>query len=88
MKGDEPAFPKAEFIDDPAGLGRGILHQGGLTKREMFAAMAMQGILASGEYNWILHHQQVRNEAVELHWAGNAIRVADALLAELEKERE
>ncbi len=45
--------------------------QTGLTKREYFAAMAMQG-LASVEGN------------IE-HMAHDAVKIADALLAELEK---
>ena len=45
----------------------------GLTKREYFAAMAMQGILACGPHDC--------NERGIAH---DAIRQADALLAELE----
>ncbi len=43
----------------------------GLTKREYFAAMAMQGLLASGEA-W---------------FCNEAVRYADDMLAELAKER-
>jgi len=46
----------------------------GLTKRALFAAMAMQGLLAGG---------QSANVGLDPAWP---VRVADALLAELAKE--
>jgi hypothetical protein len=49
----------------------------GLTKREHFAAMAMQGIIGSGN----LVGQDVNKAKVAQH----AIEYADALLAELDK---
>lgn len=59
----------------------------GLTKREYFAAMAMQGIMASGlltkdksKYLWN-HGNEISTTAL----AEDARRCADALLAELEK---
>ena len=51
----------------------------GMTKREYFAAMAMQGILAAHE------------SGVTLYYAGmalNAVECADALIKELEKTNE
>jgi hypothetical protein len=52
--------------------------QAGLTKREYFAAMAMQGLLAKGyDYrseNWIVDTERV---------AYFAIQLADALIIEL-----
>lgn len=60
----------------------------GLTKREYFAAMAMQGIMASGlltkdksKYLWN-HGNEISTTAL----AEDARRCADALLAELEKQ--
>jgi hypothetical protein len=47
--------------------------QGGLTKRELLAAMAMQGAVAHHEYSPLVA-------------ARHAIAYADALLAELAKE--
>lgn len=44
----------------------------GLTKREMLAAMAMQGLAT----NWSKSNMEI---------AANAVEIADALLAELEK---
>ena len=63
---DLPAFP----IPGP-------LFATGLTKRELFAAMAMQGILA-GRERWISFEKL----------AHMAVTCADALLAELAKPRE
>lgn len=65
---DEPAFP----------YGSGFIITGiGLTKREYFAAMAMQGLVANLTIG--------RNEYVELI-AGTSVKYADALLAELSKD--
>jgi hypothetical protein len=47
-----------------------VLISSGLTKREYFAALAMQGLLAAGHYDTVYH---------------NAVIQADALIAELEK---
>lgn len=47
----------------------------GLTKREHFAAIAIQGMIAA-EYGSRVSAQQ---------WAKDAVEVADALLAELDK---
>ncbi len=53
---------------------------GGLTKRELFAAMAMQGAMADGTY--------VSDS--RSHWfekvACDAVQMADALIFELAKE--
>ncbi|HTH08457.1 MAG TPA: hypothetical protein VMA55_02730 [Acidovorax sp.] len=48
----------------------------GLTKRELFAAMAMQGMCANGEY-WLATGEQIARYSLE---------VADALLAALAKD--
>jgi hypothetical protein len=77
MKDGGQAFPELNMLTDrgrPNGL---FLHAeykaSGLTKRELFAAMAMQGYVASGN----------KNE----EWTAIAsVKQADALIAELEKE--
>ena len=49
----------------------------GLTKREYFAAMAMQGMIASGKYTeGVAFHPALINVSIE---------IADDLLAELEQ---
>ena len=71
MNADQPAYPQHGWTNDPKILDR-MRHQSGLTKREYFAAMAMQGIL-SNNLPW--------NNIVKA-----SIDYADALLAELEKK--
>src|SRR5690606_11693639 len=81
---DEPAFPEARFENDPAGIGQGILHYPGVTKRELFAAMAMQGLVGIGPI-------KSKNSIALINpkeMAITAIEYADALIAELEKEKE
>ena len=73
--GNEPCFPQ---------------EGAGLTKREYFAAMAMQGIMAS----WLLAKDNSKylwnhgNEISTTALAEDARRCADAILAELEKPTE
>lgn len=71
---DEPAFP---YQHDPiAALGaQGRQQFPGLTKRELFAAMAMQGIFASGKWG------KSTDETAELAWLA-----ANSLLAIAERE--
>lgn len=69
-KGNEAAYPRQKN----AVPGDFIEPQLGLTKRELFAAMAMQGMLANsipGE-----HHRA---------YAVDSVKHADALLKELEE---
>ncbi len=74
--GNEPAFPMPPSVD---AQGKTLdVGQIGLTKRELFAAMAMQGNLANPDasYNWS-------------GLAEDSCHAAEALLAELDKtERE
>ena len=77
--GAELAFP---FVETGAMQGESI--NLGLTKRELFAAMAMQGMLA-----------QVDSKSSPSTWdsapegaARASVRCADALLAELAKPQE
>lgn len=69
---DEPAFPQ---MANSAGY-YAIQPSGGLTKRELFAGMATQGMLANPD---------VREDLV---YCKNAVRLADDLLAELAKGAE
>lgn len=68
---DMPASPVQGFTADQY-----FLHAG-LTKRELFAAMAMQGFIASDHANGSEKRLNEDNAAM-------AIEAADALLAELE----
>lgn len=67
-KANEPAFPTAGIQNNEESLP-----VGGLTKREYFAALAMQGLLALEGYSF-------------QGAAKDAVTAADALIAELEKE--
>lgn len=75
------AFPIPELIQDRN--GDYSLHcEGGLTKRELFAAMAMQGALAAHtDMNGMRGYEGWREE-----FSRESIRFADALLAELAKD--
>ena len=66
-----PAFP----TQNEAQIGPTTWHFTGLTKRELFAAMAMQGLCSNSRYGDF----GVRGIQVE------SVEIADALLAELEK---
>lgn len=76
-KADEPAFPTIASRDEDL-----FFSLPGLTKREYFAGLAMQGICAAkDEVGELIHHGY--------EWiAISSVKVADALLAELEKKDE
>lgn len=71
--GDSPAFAKAAFYHPEGGVDS---PQKGLTKREHFAAMAMQGLLSNP-----------KNINFERDFfASDAVYVADALINALNNE--
>lgn len=72
---DMPAMPLDSQAESDIGQGYQYDHAG-LTKREHFAAMAMQGLLSGVPADGIISYDEV---------ADDARRCADALLAELEK---
>ena len=74
---DMPAMPlpDAEQWQDTTDPERGTYYATGLTKREHFAGLAMQGFIASGYYNLNMPSST----------ADSAVRAADALLEELDK---
>ena len=71
-KANEPAFPYYHNID---------YWGSGLSKREYFAAKAMQGILSANAPAM----EEVNDKNVDYVVAREAVASADALLAELEK---
>ena len=78
IKDGGPAFPQPNhIIDTDRGReeARGWMQDSGLTKRELFAAMALNGILA-GNYWDATNIKNPQHEAVSM---------ADALLDELSK---
>lgn len=79
-RADEPAFPVTKVVEqrrngDPM---EDLMLVGGLSKREYFAAMAMQGLAVT----W---HQTSDNWTPDKQ-AELALKMADALIAELEKK--
>lgn len=77
MEKVEPAFPL-----DVRGQG---VHFG-LSKRELFVAMAMQGLLSRVDLIPDIEHRPTH---VDLRMVGkNAVRFADAVLAELKMDSE
>ena len=73
--GDMPAMPIIDAEGRCSLFGNENLSASGLTKREMFAMAAMQGILSNPRYTY----EQL---------ARHAVNYADALLAELEKQND
>jgi flagellar hook-length control protein FliK len=69
---EQPAFPYARDID------KFPLEQGGLTKREYFAAMAMQGLVSDPE---TIKTSGSAKDLVEM-----ALELSDELLKQLENE--
>lgn len=69
---DDTAFPIYDSYGEPVEIEPGNIECQGLTKREYFAAMAMQGILAAGGYF---------KEYVPIE----AVKIADNLIFELNK---
>jgi len=76
-----PAAPTLTCDHNAAmnGIGVSVTDYAGLTKREMFAMAAMQGILTSETDDW--RHKE------ENSLAASAIKYADALLTELERTK-
>jgi hypothetical protein len=75
--GDLPAMPVAteQLYESRCNSGSWELASLGITKREMFAMAAMQGICSSSP--------TISNELI----ASEAVALADALLAELERTK-
>lgn len=68
------------------GNGKNLHADGGLTKRELFAAMAMQGIVSKVPYlTQTVAESKIEKRAEII--ARGAIMYADSLIAELEKKK-
>lgn len=70
-------FPQPERV---------IRHRDGLTKREFFAGLCLQGICASGD--WWSDNYVEDGDLVNEVFAKIAVQQADALIAELNREKE
>lgn len=82
-KGNDNAFPNVDLPHYHIDAAHRI--RGGLTKREYFAAKAMQGFLANSfkPDNGAKTYAQASNTTI----AKLSVDAADALLAELDKKR-
>lgn len=84
--GDLPAMPvdTAQLYESRCNGGSWELGSLGLTKREQFAAMAMQGLLSGNNADCDLYETSVE-------WVSNltevSVEFADALLAALERTK-
>lgn len=76
IDGNEPAFPTGDG-DGALGIAP---HSNGMTLRQYYAGQAMNGLLANECNNY---HA---NRKTEVYHAERAVKIADALLAELEKK--
>lgn len=79
-KNDEPAFPCTTGSDG------GVMFRG-VSKREYFAAMALQG-LASNQESLLANHDLLEHfgtDGIDKLQANKAVRLADALLAALKE---
>jgi hypothetical protein len=87
-KANEPAFPetKTDVECDEDGYRHDVYSTGGLSKREYFAAKAMQGLAANPyllETTVDAAMNKVPVSGVEIHIL--AVKMADLTIAELEK---
>ena len=72
IQGDSPAFSKAAFYTDEYGIDA---PQEGLTKREYFASMAMQGFIT--KYGVDCQEEHIKQ----------AVFIADFFIGELNKKK-
>ena len=86
MTNKEPAFPGGgpafPIVDLDLTHPEAAKYMG-LTKREIYAAMAMQGLLGSSQTHLDLRGKEGHPSKIVSRWARS---FADALIAELEKE--
>lgn len=73
---DLPAFPQSKL--DRSGLQLVVENTGGLSKREYFAAIALQGLLVNAERNGLSFFSA----------SAEAVRQADYLILELNKNED
>ena len=79
-RANEPAYPcevVTRYCGGPLNGETNVGHVGGLTIREYYAGLAMQGLLAG----------RMGYQTTPEHWCQTAVAMADALLAELAKEK-
>ena len=85
-KGKQPAYPSEGFLDQAFDSGmthsvhNGFMQFHGLSKREYFAGLAMQGAVT-------VANLYQNGEHVHCYYAKMCVEMADALLEELAKDQ-
>jgi len=89
MNNDRVYNIETNHHDTDGNLTGSSVSVGGFTKREYFAAMMLQGLLANPErYNYMVRLSgELSNEELSAKNAHKAVKMADALIAELNKEQ-
>lgn len=85
-KANEPAFPvinsDSEYHNGPV---TDVYSTGGLSKREYFAGLALNGMLKAGEFSYD-RYDKITDVAES--YSERAIIIADTILARLHKENQ
>lgn len=93
--GDMPAFASVTNIrkgyhvyrNDGMATQKDIIETtGGLTIRQHYAGLAMQGLCANSDLSKYAFDQGFKSDTIRKDYARSAVHCADALIAELEKE--
>ena len=88
---DKPAFPLQStrtYADSDGNFARMPYSEGGMTLREHYAGLAMQGMLAAGSMPHVYSdaEQELFDEGIVKMNAKISVDFADALIARLEEE--
>ena len=86
--GKQPAFAEMFFSENRAANETcpfEVETNSGMTKRELFAAMALQGLISCPMFNLKDDQREKNNTNPPLFFSETAVKYADALLEELSK---
>lgn len=81
---DSPVFPMAEKVR--SGENIFVVQHTGISKRELFAAMALQGAIANPNHTFFATTTKDRPDLPDWVFV-NSVKAADALLKELDKTK-
>ena len=86
--GKESVYPSEKLVDSGHPMLDSVkVKTRGITKREYFAGLAMQGILAKEAHGERIFNENEGNHSQRTIIAKASVRMADELLAELEKSK-
>ena len=84
---DDPAFARSNPLFRDGECYGSTNNHGGLTKREYFAAMAMQGLISSADTLRLFEERAYHDLLDQANFASRcAVKYADALIEELNRE--